>query len=57
MIEEPTPMTNDELVTACHEHIQAQQAEQAANVTPKWDGNLHITPEIVAEILDSNKAE
>lgn len=53
-------MTKDELVTACHEYVLAHQpaasTQSAAESTQEaWTGYLHITPEIVAEILDSNK--
>jgi hypothetical protein len=57
MIEESKPMTKDELVQACHEHVQAQRAAEEAAKEPEWTGHLHITPDIVAEILDSNKEE
>jgi hypothetical protein len=57
MIQEPTPMTKEELVQACHEHVQAQREAEQAEKEPEWTGYLHITPAIVAEILDSNKAE
>ena len=54
-------MTNDELVTACHEHIQAQQAEQAAQAEDQEPveptGDLWITPQIVRRILQANKEE
>ena len=60
-------MTKDELVTACHEYVLAHQpaksnesaaasTQSAAESTQEaWTGHLHITPDIVAEILDSNK--
>ena len=57
MIEDSKPMTKQELVQACHEHVQAQRAAELAEKPEPWTGHLHITPDIVAEILDSNKAE
>jgi hypothetical protein len=57
MIEESKPMTKDELVQACHEHVQAQREAEQAEKEPEWTGHLHITPDIVAEILDSNNEE
>jgi hypothetical protein len=57
MIEDSKPMTKQELVQACHEHVQAQREAEAEQKEPEWTGYLHITPDIVAEILDSNKAE
>jgi hypothetical protein len=50
-------MTKEELVQACHEHVQAQREAEEQTKQPEWTGHLHITPDIVAEILDSNKAE
>lgn len=51
-------MTNEELVTACHEYVLAQQTADAPEAAEaKWLGCLQITPDIVAEILDSNKEE
>ena len=50
-------MTKQELVQACHEHVQAQREAEAEQKEPEWTGYLHITPDMVAEILLSNKEE
>ena len=50
-------MTKEELVQACHEHVISQRAAEEAEKPEPWTGDLYITPAIVAEILDSNKAE
>lgn len=50
-------MTKDELVQACHEHVMAQREAEEAAKEPEWTGTMHITPDIVAEILAANKEE
>lgn len=50
-------MTKDELVQACHEHVQAQREAEQAEKQPEWTGLLHITPATVEQILLANKEE
>lgn len=50
-------MTKEELVQACHEHVQAQREAAEEVKEPEWTGYLHITPNIVADILAANKEE
>lgn len=50
-------MTKEELVQACHEHVMAQREAEAEVKQPEWTGHLHITPDIVADILAANKEE
>ena len=50
-------MTSQELVTACQEYMAEKREQEAEPAEPEWTGHLHITPNIVAEILDSNKEE
>jgi hypothetical protein len=57
MIEDSKPMTSQELVTACQEYMAEKREQEAEPAEPEWTGHLHITPNIVAEILDSNKEE
>lgn len=46
-------LTADELRRACAEY-QARKLEAAANRYPGWTGTMHITPEIVDRILESD---
>jgi hypothetical protein len=47
-------LTADELRAACAEY-QARRLEAAQNRYPNWTGRLHITPEIVDRILESDQ--
>ena len=46
-------MTAEELRIACEQYMAEKRAEEAQ----VWTGHLSITPDMVAEILDSNKEE
>lgn len=53
-------LTTEQLIAGCQQFVQQQQQQQEQQQPepePEWTGHLHITPHIVAEILDSNKEE